>query len=352
MTQRGPLAVERVDLSGEAWDRALAARPDASVFHGTAWLDFLAASQRAEPVRAVVMDRGRACGYFVGAVVHRMGLRILGSPLPGWATPHMGFVLDEGVDRRAAADALVEFAFQSLGHHHVELDDERLTLAQMAGSGWSAEPWLTYHVDLTASEDEILARMNPHRRQYIRRAVRRGMTVETSADVAFADEYYAQLLDVFSRQGLRPAYGAETVRQLIRALQPSGQLLMLRARGPDGSSMASLISVGNGRTAIAWGAALLRDHAEHHPMEFLWWETMRRWQERGATRFDLNGRADYGRGDYKAKYGGSAVERARFYRSRYPILKVGREATRRLVRARQSALGHADLRARSHSARP
>ena len=214
----------------------------------------------------------------------------------------------------------------------------------MTGSHYSVEPWVTYLVDLRPTEDEILAKMSSHRRQYIRRALRRGTGVEIATDIGFADEYYGQLRDVFARQGLTPAHDVNTIRHLIRCLQPSGQLLMLRVRGPDESSIASMLSVGRGETAVAWGAALLREHADQHPMELLWWETMRRWRERGATCFDLNGRADYGRGDYKARYGGVAVATARFFRSRYAGMRFGREAVRRSVRTRQAVLGRRDRR--------
>jgi hypothetical protein len=164
------VALERVALDTAEWDAIVQRHPDASVFHSSAWLRFLAASEGAEPVLAVVKADGRPCGYFAGAIVHRFGMKFLGSPLPGWATPYMGFLLDGGVDRRSAAEALVPFAFSELGCLHVELDDPRLTIEQMAGSAYSVEPWMTYLVDLRPPEEEILARMDPHRRQYIRRA--------------------------------------------------------------------------------------------------------------------------------------------------------------------------------------
>jgi uncharacterized glyoxalase superfamily protein PhnB len=345
MGQVSGVVIERVSLGAPEWEAILDRHPEASVFHSSAWLEFLRASQGAEPIVAAVRIDGRSCGYFVGAVVRRLGLRILGSPMPGWVTPYMGFLLDEGVDREAVAEALEGFAFRTLGCAHLEFDDSKLAFGDGRGSRYAAEAWVTYVVDLRASEDEILGKMTSHRRQYIRRAMRRGLMVEEVTDTAFADEYYAQLRDVFGRQGLRPAHSVELVRQLIRCVQPSGQLLMLRARDPDGTSIGTMLSVGRGRSAIAWGAAMLREHADEHPMEVLWWESMRAWRSRGALSFDMNGRADYGRGDYKAKYGGAAVESARYYRSRYALLRAGRETVRRAVRARQAILGSLD---RSH----
>jgi hypothetical protein len=52
----------------------------------------------------------------------------------------MGFLLEDGVDRRAAAEALVWFAFNDLGCLHVELNDRRLAPEQMTGSQYAVEP--------------------------------------------------------------------------------------------------------------------------------------------------------------------------------------------------------------------
>lgn len=331
----GAVVLEQIAYDPQEWEAILERWPDASVFHSSAWLRFLAESYGAEPILAVVKAGGRPVGYFVGAIVRRFGMRILGSPLPGWGTPYMGFVLEDDADRPAAAEALVQFAFRDLKCLHVELADQRLTEEQMAGSAYTIEPGITYLVDLSSNEEEILGRMDSNRRQYIRRAMRRDLRAEIATDPGFADEYFEQLCDVFARQGLAPTHGVERVRHLIRALQPSGQLVLLRISTPDGVSLATALVLGRNGTAVAWGAAFFRAAAAHHPNELLWWEAMRYWRARGATRLDMNGNGDYGRGDYKAKYGGNAVATARFHRSRWAVLGHGRESVRRFVRARQ-----------------
>ena len=107
-------ALQRIPYDRVAWDAIVASREDAEVYHTAAWLEFLAATQGAEPVTAVVSIDGRPVGYFLGAIVRRLGVRVLGSPLRGWGTECMGFLLDDGVDRRAEADALIPFAFTTL----------------------------------------------------------------------------------------------------------------------------------------------------------------------------------------------------------------------------------------------
>src|SRR6478752_5815053 len=150
------VVLERVAYEPAAWEATLRQYRDAEVFHSPEWLSFLATSHGAEPVIAVVRDHGRPIGHFVGAIVRRYGVKILGSPLRGWGTESMGFLLDAGADRRAAAEALIPFAFEELGCSHVELSDRWLTGEQMAGSGFLVEVGRTFLVDLERSEQEIL----------------------------------------------------------------------------------------------------------------------------------------------------------------------------------------------------
>jgi CelD/BcsL family acetyltransferase involved in cellulose biosynthesis len=316
------------------WGRIMRLYPDAEVFHSPQWLAYLAATQGVEPVVALVRAGGRPVGHFVGGIVRRFGVKILGSPMPGWATQHMGFLVDATVDKRAVAEAVLTYAFGELRCMHVELGNRSLTAEDMVGSSYVADPGATYMVDLEASEEEILARMNARTRTYVRRATRNALTAEVATDVGFADDYHAQLGEVFARQGLVPTYDVERVRHLVREVGPSGQLLLLRVRGPDGATLATGVSVGRNGIAVNWGTACSRAGMSLHPNELLWWEMMRTWRSRGATRFDMGGR-----GDYKAKYGGVPIPATTFRCSRFGMLEHARTAAERLVRARQRLEG-------------
>ena len=328
------VTLERVPYDTSAWEATIDGHPDLEVFHGSAWLDYLTASQDAEPVIAVVRADGQPVGHFVGAIVKRFGVRILGSPLRGWGTQYMGFLLDEGFDRRPAAMALPRFAFDELGCLHVELADRHLTADLMTGSGYEVEIGKTFVVDLARSEDEILAGMRRKTRQYLRGAVREGVRPEIATGLDFADDFYEQLVEVFAHQRLVPTYGVERVRQLITALQPTGQLLLVRVRDPGGRCVSSGLSVGRGRTAVFWGGAFFRADSDLHPNEVMWWEAMRHWRSLGALRVDMGGA-----GDYKAKYGGVETPYYRFHRSRFGVMRYGRLAVRRIFRARQVLAG-------------
>lgn len=315
---------------------------DRVVFQTREWVEFLARTQRAEPVVAAVIDGREHVGYFTGLVIRRFGIRILGSPFPGWTTESMGFNLVDDAIRREAATALIPFAFRALGCAHLELKDRGLETDDL--DGFASEPTLTFEVDLSDDEEAIFARMSSACRRAVRRGVKVGLTVEQASGSAFADEYYEQLVEVFARQSLVPPYGVERVRALIECLEPSGRLLLLRGRSPDGLPVATGIFAGFNRTAYFWGGASLREHQILRPNEAIFWYAMRYWRERGVAALDLGGG-----GEYKRRYGPRELRLPFFRRSRFPGLPALRGLARAAVAQRNALRGR---RRRAHELPP
>jgi predicted N-acyltransferase len=246
----------------------------------------------------------------------------------------MGFNLRDGVDRRRAAAALVPFAFRTLGCAHLELKDRRLDTDGLGDLGFSSQSTRTFEIDMSDGEDAILARMSSACRRAIRRGEKVGVTVERASGTAFADEYYAQLLEVFGRQSLVPPYGVERVRTLISCLEPTGRLLLVRARSADGLPIATGIFPGYNGTAYFWGGASEREHQILRPNEAIFWYAIRWWREQGMTTLDLGGG-----GEYKRKYGPREV-RVPFLRvSRFRGLPAARELARVAVEQRRALVG-------------
>ncbi len=314
------LTLERLDLDDCDWER-MDTLPDRVVFQTREWLEFVARTQGAEPVVAAVIRDKEVMGYFTGLIVRRFGLRILGSPFPGWTTQWMGFNLAVGTDPRAAAHALTRFAFSSLGCVHLELRDRTLPHEELIRLGFEPAPMLTFELDLSADEDELFTRMSSACRRAIRKGGRVGVTVEEASPAGFADEYYAQLQDVFAKQGLRPTYGVDRVRELIRCVHPTGRLLLVRAVGPEGDPIASGIFPAMNGTAYFWGGASWRSHQILRPNEAIFWFAMRYWKARGMSVMDMGGG-----GDYKRRYGPRELRVPVLRKSRHPLLGRLRDA--------------------------
>jgi hypothetical protein len=325
------LTLEPIAPTDADWEH-MDAFADRVVFQTREWLRFLERTQGAQPVVATVLDGHERVGYFTGLVIRRFGIRILGSPFPGWTTESMGFNLVDGVDRRAAATALVQFAFRTLRCAHLELKDRRLQTDDLRG--FASEPTRTFEVDLSDDEDAIFGRMSSACRRAVRRGSKVGVRVEQATGTAFADEYYEQLVQVFARQSLVPPYGVDRVRALIECLAPTGRLLLVRARSAEGLPIATGIFPAWNGTAYFWGGASVREHQVLRPNEAIFWFAMRYWRERGMIALDLGGG-----GEYKRRYGPREVRLPFFRRSRVPGLSLARALAKVAVEKHHAVLG-------------
>jgi len=327
------LRLQRVEPTAALWaDRAT--YPDRLIFHTAQWLAFVAESQRAEPVLATITDGGTTVGHFTGLLTKRYGLRILGSPMAGWTTSYLGFTLRPSIPRRSALEALMPFAFGDLGAAHLEIRDRGLTEPDLEGLGlrWAAAP--TAVIDLTPGEDTLFGAMASACRRNIRKAEKSGVVIEEATDdPAFADEYYDQLRDVFAKQNLVPTYSVERVRSLIRNLAPAGNLLLLRARDPEGRCIATAVLPWYHRTMYFWGGASYRPHQHLRPNEALIWYALRHARSRGVTEFDF-----VGGNAYKAKYGTAEVPVPWARRSRSPLVAGLRDAAKEGFALKQRAM--------------
>lgn len=325
--------VQRLDPREIPWD-ALDRYDDRVVFQTREWLAFIAESQQADPVVAEIRADGEIAGYFSGLVVRKLGLRILGSSFPGWTTPYIGFNVRPGHSRAALLPALAEWAFRDLRCVHLEISDRRFRDDDGGRGQMERSAYETYASDLTRSEDELFAGMDSACRRCIRKAEKGGVVIEEAHDLAFADEYYAQLKDVFAKQGKVPTYSAARVRSLMTHLLPTGRLLALRARNPAGACIATGLYPGMNDVAFFWGNASWRGEQHRRPNEYLHWYALRHWKRRGATLFDWGGG-----GTYKEKYGVQPFVVPWFIQSRYRAILAARHELRSLYYRGQRLIG-------------
>jgi CelD/BcsL family acetyltransferase involved in cellulose biosynthesis len=307
------LRLETVPL--DRVDPAVEALRQRNVFQTAEWLEFVARTQGAEPVVVQFERDGVAVGAFTGLIVRRFGVRILGSPFQGWTTGPMGFSLTPGEDRAAAVRALTRYAFRTLGCLHVELMDRQSSFEELDGVSARLVEFRTFELDLRRTEEELFAGLKGSCRRAVRKAAKEGVRVEEAHGVEFADEYYEQLIQVFARQGRRPPYGVDRVREMISCVEPGGNLLMLRALAPDGERIATALFPVSDDFAYFWGGASLTEHLSLRPNDAIFWHAIKHFRERGVERFDLGGG-----GDYKLKFGATEKRIPYVRQSRVPGL--------------------------------
>ena len=322
-----------IDFESVDW-KYLDGFKDRTVFQTRDWIRFVSECQRATPVLAELQDGGEIVGYFTGLTFSRFGVKVLGSSFPGWTTPYMGFNLVEGVSRAAALQALESAVWDDLKCLHMEVSDPNFVVADGRNLGFQCDSYTSYRTDLTKSEDEIFNGMDSACRRCVRKAEKSAVTIEEAHDAAFADEYYEQLRDVFGKQGLVPTYGVERVRSLIKHMEPTGRLLLVRARSAEGKCIATGIFPGFNQIAEFWGNASFRHSQILRPNEYIQWYVMRYWKRRGVAIYDWGGG-----GTYKEKYGCVAHSVPWFVKSRYQFVSRLRDGAKKAFAGKQRFLG-------------
>jgi Acetyltransferase (GNAT) domain len=307
---------------------------DRTVFQTREWVQFISEAQSATPLIAELREGREVVGYFTGLTFTRLGMKILGSSFPGWTTPYMGFNLVPGASRATALAAVEEVVWNDLKCLHMEVSDPHCTVEDGKSLGFACESYSSYHTDLRKSEEELFNGMDSACRRCIRKAEKSGVTIEEAHDLAFADEYFEQLVDVFGKQKLVPTYTVDRVRTLIKHLEPTGRILLLRARDPAGKCIASGIFPGFNKIAEFWGSASFRSSQILRPNELIQWYAMRYWKRRGVEIYDWGGEATY-----KKKYGCIWHRVPWFTKSRNELVAKLRHEARRMFERKQRFLG-------------
>lgn len=306
------------------------------VYQTSEWIDFIADTKNAEPVILEIRENGNLIGVFTGLIFRIFGMKIFGSPFPGWTTMYMGFNRLESQDIGRVVRAIVDYVFKDLRCVHFEMIDRRLRRDVYSGCEGEIFEQESMEIDLTLSEEKLFSNMSSKSCRYsIRKAEKCGVKIIEVSDEAFVDDYYSQLCDVFKKQNLVPTYGKDRVAKLIKHIYPTGNLLLLRALDKEGLCIATGIFPSFKDVMFFWGGASWRDAQHLCPNEALIWYAMRYWKNRGVKIFDMGGGIGY-----KKKYGGYTIAIPGLRESKYGMLAYGRNVGKAMFSLMQRINGY------------
>jgi lipid II:glycine glycyltransferase (peptidoglycan interpeptide bridge formation enzyme) len=200
-------------------------------------------------------------------------------------------------------------------------------------------------VDLSASEDEILARQKQKTRYNIRLAAKKGVTI-SSHGIEGLDEWY-EMYATTSQRDEFTIHSLEYYRQVMRSLGPAGMVNLLSAHH-DGDLLAGIIVFAFGSKAQYMYGASSNVKRNFMAPYLVQWEGMRWARERGATLYDLWGIPDtleenedlWGVYRHKRGYGGEIVRYVgAFDLVRSPLQHLALERVARPLFKRVSRLG-------------
>jgi len=145
----------------------------------------------------------------------------------------------------------------------------------------------TSKIDLTLSEEELLAKMHPKTRYNIRLAEKHGVIVKEDNSSKAFEEYLKLLFETTRRQGFY-AHSEKFHRLQWQILQPAGISHLLTATYKGEILAAFLLFVFKDTLYYPYGTST-REHKELMAPTLLMWETIKFGKKMGLKEFDLWG---------------------------------------------------------------
>jgi hypothetical protein len=303
------------EMDPEAWDTAIDGYENRLIFHQSPWLRFLEETQTGRLLRFRIMEAGITVGYFPAMTVRKGIFTIFGSPLTGWLTDCMGPVADPNLSVKNLLHAIEEIC-RSQRVDLLQIGSPLLAPELMRELGYGVTEMKIFSIPLSDSQDKMWKSLGGKCRNRIRKGLSNGLEVRESEDEAFIDEYYAQHMDVFARQGFRPKYSIQVVRSLFRNLKAHDQLLCLRVLQGE-RVLASGLFPHDDRLLYSFGIASWGKDLHLSPNELLYWKAMCLGRERGLRAFSIGGnyRTPASGGNFKKKFNGQEVTLYRYTKS-------------------------------------
>ncbi|MGB8646550.1 MAG: peptidoglycan bridge formation glycyltransferase FemA/FemB family protein, partial [Anaerolineae bacterium] len=299
------------------WNKALAAIPQAHVLQAWEWGE-LKAKYGWTPRRWLWVENGatQAAAQVLRRPLPRTPLGVMYVP-KGPALDYGRTALLESVLGDLEQQARRERAIFIKADPDIRVDTPGASTLPARGWRFSAEQIQyrnTVALDLTRSEDDLLAAMKPKWRYNIRLAAKKGVHIEagTEADLPAFYDLYAE---TSARDGflIRPfSYYRQVWTAFLRA--NLAHILLARV---EGQCVAGIILFRLARRAWYFYGASRNTHRDWMPNHLLQWEAVRWARGEGCAEYDFwgapnrlaEGEPMYGVYKFKMGFGGEFVER-------------------------------------------
>ena len=294
------------DVTSQEWDALLTDCPSAHILQSLAWGELKAAFGW-ESVHLISERAGQ-----------RAGAQLLFRSLPaGWT---VAYIPKGPVSQGSDPLSLANF-YQAWDIVGTEIDQICLRkraiflkvepdLPDLAGesrasdappgfqlSPHAIQPPRTILVDLSGTEEDLLARMKQKTRYNLRLAQRKGIQVLQSADIsAFFD-----LMQVTGQRDTFAVHSQAYYQRAFELFSPTGQCKLLLANF-EGELLGGILVFSQGRRAWYFYGASANQRRELMAPYLLQWEAMRWARSRGCTEYDLWGIPDVAEAELESQF--------------------------------------------------
>jgi peptidoglycan pentaglycine glycine transferase (the first glycine) len=290
-----------------AWDAFVERRADGHVLQTSAWAE-LKSRFGWSARRVAVLDENRIVAG--ASVLFRrllLGLATLAyipkGPLVDWDNaPHISALLN-GLDKLCQRRRVFALRIEP----DIEDMQEAREASKMQEAGRSTRPVQprgTILIDLTKTEDELLAAMNQSTRRNIRLAARRGVVVREGTAHDLPAVY--SLMQITGERDGFGVHSAEYYRAAFELFVPHSWARLLVAEVHEASiepaPVAAITVFAFGSKAWYMYGASGNEHRERKPTHALQWEAIRWAKSRGCATYDFWGIPDEDEATLESKF--------------------------------------------------
>jgi len=276
------------DASEAAWEKFVAACPEATFFHKAGWARVIEKSFGQRPYFLYVEQGGEIQAIL--PLVH-VKSRLFGSGLISTAFTVGGGTAAQNEAARQALDRHAQGLCADLGAAYIEYRG----VSQVPG-GWVQRDdlYASFSWEIAAKEEDNLKQIPRKQRAVVRKAIE--LDQECSIDSS-ADNFFA----LFSASVHRLGTPVQSKRYFTNLLQEFGpdecDILTISADGQPMSSVLSFYFKDAVLPYFTGGALAARQYGSN---DLMYWRLMRRARQRGYAIFDF-GRSKVGTGPYSFK---------------------------------------------------
>ena len=310
---KGGMELIRQERRPPQWDLLIQNFPNKSLFHESAWLDYVVASYPGTSVDYFELRNGpEPLGYFCAIRVRRFGFSVWHGPKNTYMSP----LVSPHVDQNKFAQLIVA-ACKKEWIAQLVLCDRWLDADPLKAAGFEQEIDVTHVCPLTGGAEAVWSRMVGTCRTRIRKAEKNNLVVEPATDPGFVDEFYSLFRRVLATKGRQPDYSIEQARNLFHHLGRGDRLFALRVKH-QGQVIGTGLYPHDDRALYYWDAACNPDSLPLCPNNLLHWTAMKMAIERGIPQFDMGGGPQPSR--FTQKFGGGLQPVSRYRKSFVPLL--------------------------------
>jgi hypothetical protein len=309
------------------WDQRILRFDSKTLFHESAWLDFVLESGPRRTINYYEITRlGKIVGYFCAILKRKAMLTLCESPLVGRGM-HWGPIVNNDIDPAELAEAFLDLCRRER-IAHFEVCHEPLPSEVMQRFGFTPSVGVGHVCPLDGGIDAVWNRMRGTCRTRIRKAQKMGLTTEVTDDLSIADHFFRLYSDGLLRKGLKPSSGPETPRRLLAHLAPTDRVFSICVKH-HGDIIGAAFYPHDERAMYFWDGASDSVWLHMSPNELLHWTAIQLAVARGIPMFKMSGGLmPQPPNRFVAKFGGEARHFTVYRKSLVPLLAPVRRAYR------------------------